>query len=427
VSVCAGALRALTVAFAQATTYELETLMLHGGQTTDPATGARAVPIYQSTSFAFHNTRHAAELFSLDEPGNVYTRMSNPTTDVFEKRIALLEGGVGALATSSGQAAAMITMLTLLQAGDEIVAASTLYGGTYHLLADTLPKFGIRTTFVNPDAPDNFRAAMTERTRCVYAETIGNPNLNVLDIAGVAAVARAHKVPLVLDCTFTTPYLCQAFKHGCNIVLHSATKWIGGHGTSIGGIIVDGGNFDWARSGKFPGFTAPDPSYNNIVFADDFGTLAFIQKVRHTGCAGVRMRVLRPGSRAGMHLSSVQARVQMMRDLGACISPFNSFLLLLGVETLHVRMREHCANALRVATFLSTHPAVAWVKYPGLATHASYANAQRYLKDGWYGAWPAGACGAASQLSRRLGRRASAGAVPLSSLASRAGGRRACV
>jgi O-acetylhomoserine (thiol)-lyase len=342
----------------QTRSYSIETTMLHGGQVPDPATGARAVPIYQSSSFCFHNTQHAAELFSLAEPGNIYTRISNPTNDVFEKRMALLEGGVGALATSSGQAALTITMLTILQAGDEIVSSSTLYGGSFHLLADTLTKFGIKSTFVDSSDPENFRQAITDKTRCIYAETIGNPKLNVLDISAVAKIAHDNKIPLIVDSTFTTPYLCQPVKFGADIIIHSATKWIGGHGTSIGGVIIDSGNFDWSKSGKFPGFVKPDASYNNMVYASDWGTLAFI----------------------------VKARVQIMRDIGSCISPFNTFLLLMGLETLHVRMKEHSKNAMAVAKFLSKHPLVTWVNYPGLPDHTTHEIAKQYFRTDMFGA-----------------------------------------
>lgn len=330
--------------------YQLETLAVHGGQAPDPTTGARAVPIYQSTSFVFHDTDHAAQLFALDEPGNIYSRIQNPTNDVLEKRMAQLEGGVAAVATSSGQAATTLSVMTLAQAGDEIVAASTLYGGTYNLFAETLPKFGITVRFVDPEDPQNFARAISERTRAVYAETIGNPRLNVLDIEAVAKVAHSAGVPLIVDNTFATPYLCRPLEWGADIVVHSATKWIGGHGTSIGGIIVDGGTFDWSN-GKFSGFTTPDPSYNGLVYHRDFGTLAF----------------------------SVKARAQLLRDIGASLSPFNAFMLLQGLETLHLRMREHVANAQQIASYLANHPAVAWVRYPGLSDHPSYSLAQKYL------------------------------------------------
>jgi len=298
------------------------------------------------------------ELFSLAEPGNIYTRISNPTSDVFEKRMALLEGGVGALATSSGQAALTIAMMTILNAGDEVVSASTLYGGSYHLLGDTLPKFGIKATFVDSDDPAKVRAAITDKTRVLYAETIGNPKLNVLNIPALSAIAKEFKIPLIVDSTFATPYVCQPISHGADIVIHSATKWIGGHGTSIGGMIVDSGNFDWIKSGKFPGFVTPDPGYANMVYANDWGTLAFI----------------------------VKARVQVMRDLGSCISPFNSFLLLLGLETLHVRMREHCNNTYAVAKFLAKHPLVSWVSYPGLPDHPTHDLAKKLFTNNLFGA-----------------------------------------
>ena len=334
--------------------YRLETLAVHYGQAPDPATGSRAVPIYQSTSFVFANTEHAAQLFNLDEPGNIYTRIGNPTTDVFEKRMGALEGGVGAVAFASGQAALTATILNLCYAGDNIVASSQLYGGTVTLTGYTLPKFGITTHFVDPWDPENFRRAITPETRAILAETIGNPSLDVLDIAAVARIAHEYGIPLIVDNTFATPYLCRPIEWGADLVMHSATKWIGGHGNSIGGVIVDSGRFDWAASGKFPGFTEPDPSYHGLRYAVDFGTLAFLQKVR----------------------------VQMLRDMGACISPFNSFMLLTGLETLHVRMQRHVENARAIAQHLEEHAEVAWVSYPGLPSHRSHARAQKYLPLG---------------------------------------------
>ncbi|RXT07998.1 homocysteine synthase [Ammoniphilus sp. CFH 90114] len=333
--------------------YQLDTLAVHGGQAPDPTTGSRAVPIYQTSSYVFHNTDHASRLFALDEPGNIYTRLGNPTTDVLEKRIAAMEGGVGAVATASGQAAISYAIMNIAHAGDEIVAATSLYGGTYNLFATTLPKYGIKVTFVDPSQPDNFRKAITENTKAIFAETIGNPKLDVLDIEGVANVAHAAGIPLIVDNTFGTPYLCRPIEWGADIVVHSATKWIGGHGTSIGGIIVDGGRFNW-NSPKYPGFTEPDSSYQGVRYAIDFGSLAFITKVR----------------------------VQLLRDMGACLSPFNAFMLLQGLETLHLRMRKHCENAVEIAEYLSSHPAVEWVSYPGLEGHPSYYLVQKYLPQG---------------------------------------------
>lgn len=331
-----------------------ETLQVHAGQEPDPTTGARAVPIYQTTSYNFKDTEHAANLFGLKEFGNIYTRLMNPTSDVFEKRIAALEGGVAALAVASGSAAITYAIMNLASAGDEIVSASSLYGGTYNLFAVTLPKYGINTVFVNPDNPDNFAQAITSKTKALYIETIGNPSANIIDIAAVAKIAHANKIPLIVDNTFATPYLCRPFEHGANIVVHSATKFIGGHGTSIGGVVVDGGNFDWAASGKFPEFTTPDKSYNGLVYAEAFGNLAYILKMR----------------------------VQLLRDTGACISPFNSFMLLQGLETLSLRVERHVNNAQKVAEFLANHPKVSWVNYPGLPDNKYHQLAQKYLPHG---------------------------------------------
>jgi O-acetylhomoserine (thiol)-lyase len=334
--------------------YQLETLALHGGQSPDPTTGSRAVPIYQTSSYVYASTDHAAGLFSLDEAGNIYSRIGNPTVDVLEKRIALMEGGVAALATSSGQAASTLTILNLCSAGDEIVAATNLYGGTYNLFRHTLPRYGIQVKFVDPTDPENFRAAITEKTKAVFAETIGNPSLHILDIQAVANVAHDSGVPLIIDNTFATPYLCRPIEHGADIVIHSGTKWIGGHGTSIAGLIVDGGRFAW-NNGRFPGLTDPDPSYKGVSYWNDFGGLAFITK----------------------------ARVQLLRDIGACLSPFNAFLILMGVETLHLRMKAHCENALTLAQQLSQHPQVGWVTYPGLESHPSHSLAKKYLDYGF--------------------------------------------
>jgi len=332
----------------------LETLAVHAGQEIDPTTGSRAVPIYQTTSYGFRDSDHAANLFALREFGNIYTRIMNPTTDVFEKRVAALEGGAAALATASGQAAITYAILNIAGAGDEIVSASSLYGGTYNLFAITLPKIGITVKFVNPDDPENFRRAITDKTKALYCETIGNPRGDVIDIEAVARIAHENGIPLIVDNTLPSPYLCRPIEHGADIVVHSATKFIGGHGTSIGGVIVDGGTFDWKASGKFPGLTEPDPSYHGVVYTDAVGPIAYI----------------------------IKARVQLLRDMGASLSPFNAFLLLQGLETLHLRMERHSANALAVAKFLESHEAVEWVNYPGLESHPSYQLARKYLPNG---------------------------------------------
>ncbi|MCP3741507.1 PLP-dependent aspartate aminotransferase family protein [Rossellomorea sp. BNER] len=334
--------------------YDLETLLLHGGQAPDPTTGSRAVPVYQTTSYVFNDTDHAQSLFALDEPGNIYTRIGNPTVDVFEKRIALLEDGVAAVATSSGMAAISLAILNVAGAGDEIIAATNLYGGTYNLFAVTLPKYGINVKFVDPEDPENFRNAITSNTKAFFAETIGNPSLHVLDIEAVADVAHENGIPLIVDNTFATPYVSQPLSWGADIVVHSATKWIGGHGTAIGGVVVDGGRFNW-NNDKYPGFTEPDQSYNGIRYANDFGTLAFATKLR----------------------------VQLLRDFGACLSPHNAFLLLQGLETLHLRVPKHSENALAVAKYLEDHPSVEWVSYPGLENHPAHHLAKKYLKDGF--------------------------------------------
>jgi len=333
--------------------YRFETLSVHGGLNPDPITGARAVPIYQNNAYQFKNTEHAANLFGLKEPGYIYTRIHNPTVTVFEDRVALLEGGIGALATASGMAAITLTILNIAQAGDEIVAASTLYGGTYNLFAVTFPKYGINVKFVDPEDPENFRKAITDKTKAVYAETLGNPALNVLDIEKVAEIAHGAGVPLIIDNTFATPYLCRPIEFGADIVIHSATKWLLGNGTTMGGVIVDGGHFDW-NSPKFPGFTEPDASYHDIVYSRDIGAAAFI----------------------------IKARVQLLRDLGPALSPQSAFQFTLGLETLHVRMKEHVANAEKVVDFLLQHPAVEWVSYPGHESHPDYELAQKYLPKG---------------------------------------------
>lgn len=329
-----------------------DTLAVHAGQTPDPHTTARAVPIYQTTSYVFNDADHASDLFSLKQFGNIYTRLGNPTTEVFEKRIAALEGGAGALAVASGQAAQTLGILNILNAGDHIVSSSALYGGSYSLFRHTLPKLGITTTFVDPDKPENFAAAITDKTRLVFGEVLGNPRLNLLDIAAIADVAHAHSLPLMVDNTTPSPALINPIRLGADIVMHSATKFIGGHGTSIGGVLVDGGKFDWAASGKFPAFSAPDESYHGLVLSELPAPLAAIAYI-------------------------LKARLGGLRDMGAALSPFNAFLLLQGAETLSVRMERHCANALTVARHLETHPKVAWVSYPGLASHPTHELAAR--------------------------------------------------
>lgn len=333
---------------------KFDTLQVHAGQKPDPTTGARAVPIYQTTSYVFNNADHAADLFALRETGNIYTRIMNPTNDVFEQRIAALEGGAGALAVASGSAAVTYSIFNIAGAGDEIVSASTLYGGTYNLFLITLPKLGIKTVFVNPDDPENFRKAITEKTKALFIESIGNPGINLIDIEAVARIAHENGIPLIIDNTFGTPYLIKPIEFGADIVVHSATKFIGGHGTSIGGVIVDSGRFDWAASGKFPGFTEPDPSYHGLKYAEALGPLAYVTK----------------------------ARVQLLRDTGAAISPFNSFLLLQGLETLSLRVEKHVSNTRKVAEFLSSHPKVSWVNYPSLKGNRYYELAQKYFPKG---------------------------------------------
>jgi O-acetylhomoserine (thiol)-lyase len=328
------------------------TRSLHAGHTPDKASLARAVPIYQSTSFVFENSAHAAELFALQKFGNIYSRIMNPTTDVFEQRVAALEGGMAGLATSSGQAAQFLALTSLAGPGDEIVAASTLYGGTYTQFDVSFRRLGIDVKFVEPDDPDNFRKAITPKTRVVYGETIANPRMNILDIEKVAAIAHEAGVPLVIDNTMASPYLCRPFEYGADIIVHSATKFLGGHGTSIGGIIVDSGKFPW--SDKYPAITKPSPGYHGMVFSEVFGPLAYIIKVR----------------------------VEGLRDFGPCISPFNSFLFIQGIETLGMRMERHSSNALKVAEWLEKNPAISWVKYPGLPSSAYYASAQKYLPKG---------------------------------------------
>ncbi|WP_079507067.1 O-acetylhomoserine aminocarboxypropyltransferase/cysteine synthase family protein [Mesobacillus jeotgali] len=333
--------------------YKLETIGVHGGQSPDPVTGARAVPIYSSNAFQFENTEHAADLFALKESGYIYSRIHNPTVTALEEKVSLLEGGVGALALASGMSAITMAVLNIAHAGDEIVAASNLYGGTYNLFAVTLPKYGIKVHLVDPENPENFRKAITPKTKAVYAETIGNPSLRVLDIEAVADIAHEAGVPLIIDNTFATPYLCRPIEFGADIVIHSATKWLLGNGTVMGGIIVDGGNFDW-KSPKFPGFNEPDSSYHDIVYSEAIGAAAFI----------------------------VKARVQLLRDLGPAISPQSAFQFNLGIETLHVRMKEHVANTKKIVDYLESHPAVTWVTYPGDDSHPDKHLADRYLPKG---------------------------------------------
>jgi len=329
------------------------TRALHAGQRPDADTGARAMPIYQTTSYVFEDTAHAAALFNLQRFGNIYTRIMNPTTAAFEERMAALERGVGALAVGSGQAAQFVALVSLLGAGDEIVAAKTLYGGTYTQFDVSFRRLGIDTTFVDPDDPENLRRAITPRTRVLYAETIGNPRMNVLDIAAVSSIARENNLPLMVDNTFASPYLCRPIEHGADIVVHSATKFIGGHGTSIGGVIVDSGRFPWNR-GRFPQLLEPSKGYHGIRFFETFGDFAYIMK----------------------------ARVEGLRDFGPALSPFNSFLFLQGLETLKLRMAQHSENALAVAQFLESHERVVWVNYPGLPSGRYHALAQRYLPRG---------------------------------------------
>jgi O-acetylhomoserine (thiol)-lyase len=333
--------------------FGIETLCLHAGQQPDAATGARAVPIYQTTSFVFDSADHAASLFNLQTFGNVYSRISNPTVSVFEERMAALEAGRAALATVSGLSAQMVALLTLAEAGDEIVAARTLYGGTYSQFEVSLRKLGIDTVFVDSDDPQNFRRALTDRTKCIFAETIANPRLNVLDIEAVAQIARGHGVPLVIDNTLASPILCRPIEHGADIVVHSATKFIGGHGTTMGGVIVESGRFPWGN-GKFPGMTEPSRGYHGVIFYETFGDFGFTMK----------------------------ARMETLRTFGPALPPFNAFLLLQGLETLHLRMERHCSNAQAVAEHLAAHPKVAWVNYPGLENSEHRALAKRYMPKG---------------------------------------------
>ncbi len=334
--------------------YRPATLSVHAGQTADSATGSRAVPIYQTTSYVFENADHAAALFGLQQFGNIYTRLMNPTTDVLEKRVAALEGGAAALATASGQAAETLAILTLASAGDEIVSTTSLYGGTYNLFHYTLPRLGITTRFVDADDFDGLRKAINGKTKAIYTESLGNPKLDVVDLEQFAAIAHENGLPLIVDNTVPSPILCNPIRWGADIVLHSATKFLGGHGNSIAGVIVDSGKFDWAKSGRFRDFVEPDPSYHGLSYTGSFGNLAFILK----------------------------ARIQGLRDTGACLSPFNAFLILQGIETVHLRVPRHAENALAVAKFLESHPAVEWVNYPGLSSSKYAARARKYLPNG---------------------------------------------
>ncbi len=343
--------------------YRFETLQLHAGQHPDPATNSRAVPIYQTTSYTFNNADHAATLFALKDFGNIYTRIMNPTSAVFEERMAALEGGAGALAVSSGQAAQFIAISTIATAGENIVSTSLLYGGTFNQFKVSFPRLGINFKFVEGDNPKDFERAIDGKTKALYVETIGNPRLNVPDLAALADVAHRHGIPLIVDNTFAGGgYICRPIDHGADIVVHSATKWIGGHGTSIGGVIIDSGKFNWGN-GNFPVFTEPSPGYHGLKFWEVFGS----------------------GGPFGNIAFIIRARVEQLRDFGPCISPFNSFLLLQGLETLSYRVERHCENALKFARWLKKHPQVSWVSYPGLEDHPYHANAKKYLRHGLFG------------------------------------------
>ncbi|MEN8907285.1 MAG: O-acetylhomoserine aminocarboxypropyltransferase/cysteine synthase family protein, partial [Clostridiales bacterium] len=333
---------------------KFDTLQVHGGQEPDVATNSRAVPIYQTTSYVFKDTDHASNLFALKEFGNIYTRMMNPTNDVLEKRITMLEGGIGSLAVASGSAAITYAILNILKSGDEIVSSNALYGGTYNLFSTTFPKFGISTKFVDPDSADNFKKAINSKTKALYIESIGNPGINLIDIKEVAKVAHDNKIPLIIDNTFATPYLLRPIEYGADIVVHSATKFIGGHGTSIGGLIVDSGNFDWKESGNFPDLNEPDKSYNGIKYTESFGKAAYI----------------------------IKARVQLLRDTGAAISPFNSFLLLQGLETLSLRIQKHVDNTRKIISFLADHPKVDWINYPEMKENPYNKLCKEYFPKG---------------------------------------------
>jgi len=368
-----------------ARTPDFETVALHGGQTADPTTNARAVPIYQTTSYVFNDAEHAANLFALREFGNIYTRMMNPTTDVLEKRVASLEGGVGALGVSSGQAAITLSLLNLAHPGEEVLSSLSLYGGTYNLFTSTFPKMGIKVRFVDSTDPENFRKAISEKTKAIYAESVGNPRLDTLDFQAVVEIAHDRGIPVVIDNTLPTPYLIRPIDHGVDVVVHSATKYIGGHGTSIGGVIVDSGKFDWTN-GNYPDFTEPDSSYHGVVYSKNFGNLAYI----------------------------IKTRVQLLRDLGPALSPFNSFLFLQGLETLHLRMERHSQNAAKVAEHLATHPQVNWTSYPGLKSHPQHDLARRYHYRGLYG----GILGFGIKGGREAGKRFIEGLELLSHLAN---------
>jgi len=340
--------------------YHFETLSLHGGQDPDPSTLSRGLPVYRTSSYVFKNTEHAADLFALKELGNIYTRIMNPTQDILEKRMTLLEGGLAALALSSGTSAIFYSIINICQVGDEIISANNLYGGTYTMFNNIFLQFGIKVKFVKPHDPDNFEEVISEKTKAIYIETIGNPALDFTDISCVAKIAHEANIPLIVDSTFTTPYLLKPIDHGADIVVHSLTKWLGGHGTGIGGIVIDSGNFNWKDNEKFPLLNEPDESYHGIRWAHDLGVLnplAFI----------LRMRVV------------------PLRNLGACISPDNAWMFLQGIETLPLRMQRHCENASKVANYLKNHPKVEWVRYPGLESDPSYKVASKYLKNGFGG------------------------------------------
>jgi O-acetylhomoserine (thiol)-lyase len=339
--------------------YGFDTLALHAGQKPDPTTGSRAVPIYQTSSYVFKSAEHAANLFALKEFGNIYTRIMNPTTDVLEQRMAALEGGTGAVATASGQAAETLAILSLAQMGDEIVSSASLYGGTYNLLHYTLRKMGINTTFVESSDPQDFAKAISPKTKVIYAETLGNPKNDMLDIETVAKVAHDAGIPLIVDNTVATPYLCRPFEWGADIVIHSLTKFLGGHGTSLGGVVVDSGKFNWGN-GNFPSYTEPDASYHDLKFWEVFGDFPGLGNVAYI----------------------MKARLEMLRDLGPALSPFNAFLILQGIETLSLRMDRHSENAMKVAQFLESHPLVSWVNYPGLPGSPTYKLSQKYMPKG---------------------------------------------
>ncbi|RKX74347.1 MAG: bifunctional O-acetylhomoserine aminocarboxypropyltransferase/cysteine synthase [Spirochaetes bacterium] len=339
--------------------YRFETIALHGGQEPDPATMSRSVPVYRTSSYVFRDTKHAADLFGLKEAGNIYTRIMNPTHDVLERRMAELEGGKAALALSSGTSAVFYSVINICRQGDEVVSANNLYGGTYTMFNNILPQFGIKVRFVNPLQPDNFRKAIKDKTKALYIETIGNPVLDVTDVEAVARIAHDNNIPLIVDSTFTTPYLLKPIEYGADIVIHSLTKWLGGHGTAIGGVVVDGGNFDWNQP-KFPLFSHPDDSYHGLRWAVDLGD-------------------------ANPVAFTVRMRLVPLRNLGACISPDNAWMFLQGIETLHLRMERHSENAMKVAQWLSSHPKVRWVRYPGLENDPAYPVASRYLKNGFGG------------------------------------------